>query len=139
MGNGQYCFPLTISDLYSRYLLGCEGHGAISHERTRAYFEKVFREYGLPERIRTDNGVPFAANSLARLSRLSVWWITLGIYPELIEPGKPQQNGIHERMHRTLKAETTRPPERSMEQQQGRFEAFASEYTMRIDRTRRWG
>jgi transposase InsO family protein len=126
--NGSYCFPLTVSDLYSRYLLGCEAHPGISHEKTKSYFEWLFREYGLPQRIRTDNGVPFASNALARLSRLSVWWIKLGIYPELIEPGKPQQNGIHERMHRTLKAEATIPPESTETKQQQRFDRFRAEF-----------
>jgi len=107
--NGQYCYPLTVSDLFSRFLLGCDAHPQISLELTKAYFTLLFERYGLPNRIRTDNGVPFASSALARLSELSVWWITFGIYPELIEPGKPQQNGIHERMHSTLKSEATIP------------------------------
>jgi transposase InsO family protein len=107
--NGSYCFPLTVSDLYSRYLLGCEGHRGISKQRSRASFEWLFQEYGLPNRIRTDNGAPCASNALTRLSRLSVWFIKLAIYPELTEPGRPDQNGIHERMHRTLKADATIP------------------------------
>ena len=94
----------------------------------KAVFEKVFREFGLPERIRTDNGVPFATVSLARLSSLSAWWIQLGILPELIEPGKPQQNGRHERMHRTLKAETTRPVAGNLRTQQRKFNSFREEY-----------
>jgi transposase InsO family protein len=126
--NGAYCYPLTVSDLHSRYLLGCQGHEEVSLERSRAYFELLFRSYGLPARIRTDNGVPFASNALARLSTLSVWWIKLGIYPELIEPGCPQQNGIHERMHRTLKAEATVPPSSSMRAQQRRFDSFRAEF-----------
>lgn len=126
--NGSYCFPLTISDLHSRLLLGCQGHHAVSLEQTRRYFEHLFREYGLPNRIRTDNGIPFPSNALARLSQLSVWWISLGIYPELIEPGHPEQNGIHERMHRTLKAEATIPPEYSMNAQQDRFNRFRQEF-----------
>lgn len=126
--DGNYCFPLTVSDLCTRYLLGCDGHGRISHEDSRRYFERLFLEYGLPERIRTDNGVPFASNALARLSRLSVWWIKLGIYPELIEPGQPQQNGIHERMHRTLKAEATIPPASSMKGQQKKLDVFRAEF-----------
>ena len=89
--NGQYCFPLTVSDLASRFLLGIDGHPAISLERTQKHFAVLFQEYGLPNRIRTDNGVPFASSALARLSALSVWFIKLGIYPELIEPGQPQQ------------------------------------------------
>ena len=95
--------------------------------RTR-HFTKLFHEYGLPLRIRTDNGVPFASNALARLSALSVWWVKLGIYPEQIEPGKPQQNGKHERMHRTLKKEATIPPEKDLSAQQHRFDAFRQEY-----------
>ena len=93
--NGQYCFPLTVSDLYSRYLLGVEAHAAVSMEQTIAFFLGLFRTYGLPNRIRTDNGVPFASCALGRLSTLQVVCIKLGIYWELIEPGKPQQNGIH--------------------------------------------
>ena len=87
-------------------------------------FTRLFKEYGLPQRIRTDNGVPFATNTLARLSQLSAWWVRLGILPELIEPGKPQQNGRHERMHRTLKAETTRPPAGTCRAQQRKFNRF---------------
>jgi hypothetical protein len=94
----------------------------------KVVFEKVFRQFGLPERIRTDNGVPFATVSLARLSSLSAWWIQLGILPELIQPGKPQQNGRHERMHRTLKAETTRPAAGNLRAQQRKFNAFRQEY-----------
>ena len=117
-----------MSDLYSRYLLGCEGHPNVSLEKTKSYFTYLFGEYGLPQRTRTDNGVPFASNALARLSELSVWFISLGIYPELIEPGKPQQNGIHERMHRTLKAEATIPSSANMRAQQRRFEEFRREF-----------
>jgi hypothetical protein len=95
---------------------------------SRAVFRRLFREYGLPSRIRTDNGVPFATVSLARLSRLSAWWVRLGVLPKLIEPGKPQQNGRHERMHRTLKAETTRPPMHSRLSQQRCFDRFRQEY-----------
>jgi hypothetical protein len=126
--NGKYCFPLTVSDLASRYLLGCDAHPEISMERTFQHFDGLFRTYGLPNRIRTDNGVPFASNALARLSQLSVWFIKLGIYPELIEPGKPQQNGVHERMHRTLKQEATVPPEGSQRSQQERFDRFRIEF-----------
>jgi len=128
LGNGSYCYPLTVSDLGTRFLLGCEAHGSPNHIQTKNYLEKLFRRYGLPLRMRSDNGVPFASNALARLSKLSVWFIKLGIYPELIEPGKPQQNGIHERMHRTLKAEATIPPEASQTKQQQRFERFRSEF-----------
>ena len=126
--NGQYCFPLTVSDLYSRYLLGCDAHPEVSMERTKQYFAWLFHTYGLPNRIRTDNGVPFASCALARLSQLSAWWIKLGIYPELIEPGKPQQNGVHERMHRTLKQEATIPPGSSLRTQQAKFDSFREEF-----------
>jgi putative transposase len=126
--NGTYCFPLTVSDLASRYLLGCDAHPAISLERSHAHFRRLFETYGLPNRIRTDNGVPFASNALARLSQLSVWFIKLGIYPELIEPGKPQQNGVHERMHRTLKQDATIPPASSLRGQQKKFDHFREEF-----------
>jgi putative transposase len=128
MGNSLYCYPLTVCDMHSRYLLGCDGHEAISLEQTKRCFTRLFNEYGLPQRIRTDNGVPFASNAIGRLSTLSVWWIKLGIYPEQIEPGKPQQNGKHERMHRTLKKEATIPPEKNLRAQQKRFDAFCDEY-----------
>ena len=118
--NREYCFPLTVSDLSSRFILGVDAHHTISFEKTLAHFKTLFREFGLPNRIRTDNG---ASNALARLSRLSVWFIKLDIYPELIEPGKPQQNGVHERMHRTLKQEATIPAA-----QQRRFDAFREEF-----------
>lgn len=126
--DGLYCYPLTITDGFSRYLIGCQGLLTTETACAKLVFERVFREFGLPERIRTDNGVPFATVSLARLSRLSAWWIRLGILPELIEPGKPQQNGRHERMHRTLKAETTRPAAGSLRAQQRKFNAFREEY-----------
>jgi len=126
--NGNYCFPLTVSDLSSRFLLGVDAHPAISLEKTFTHFGQLFETYGLPNRIRTDNGVPFASNALARLSQLSVWFIKLGIYPELIEPGKPQQNGVHERMHRTLKQEATIPPASSMRAQQCKFDRFREEF-----------
>jgi putative transposase len=128
MGNGKYCFPQTVSDLDSRFLLGCDGHPQVDGDMTEAHFDGLFRVYGLPNRMRTDNGSPFASNALGRLSCLSVWWIKLGIYPELIEPGRPQQNGIHERMHRTLKPETTHPPARNMKLQQNKFDEFRKEY-----------
>ena len=126
--NGKYCFPLTVSDLSTRFILGIDAHPAISLEKAFAYFRGLFEAYGLPNRIRTDNGVPFASNALARLSQLSVWFIKLGIYPELIEPGKPQQNGVHERMHRTLKEEATIPPGNSLHAQQKKFEYFQEEF-----------
>jgi len=126
--NGVYCYPLTIADLFSRYLIECRGLLSTHGHGAKRVFEKVFREYGLPDRIRTDNGVPFATSAIARLSKLSVWWLRLGIHPELIEPASPQQNGAHERMHRTLKAETTRPPAANCSRQQRRFDTFKDEF-----------
>ena len=127
-GDGRYCYPLTVTDGFSRYLLGCQGLPAPPCRGAKPVFTRLFQEYGLPQRIRTDNGVPFATNTLARLSSLSAWWVRLGILPELIEPGKPQQNGRHERMHRTLKAETTRPPAAACAAQQRKFIASAQEF-----------
>jgi putative transposase len=127
-GNGRYCFPLTVTDDYSRFLLGCQALTSTAVREAKPVFTRLFKEYGLPRRIRTDNGVPFATNTLARLSSLSAWWVRLGVLPELIEPGKPQQNGRHERMHRTLKAETTRPPAGSLSAQQRKFNAFRAEF-----------
>jgi putative transposase len=109
MGDGRYCYPLTVQDAYSRCLLACEGLDGPLLQPTQQVFRRLFRTYGLPERIRSDNGQPFASCALGRLSQLSVWWIRLGIRPELIEPASPQQNGRHERMHKDLKADTTRP------------------------------
>ncbi len=128
MKNGLYCYPLTVCDMHSRYLLGCEAHDAISLDKSKKHFTRLFQEHGLPKRIRTDNGVPFASSAIARLSTLSAWWIKLGIYPEQIEPGQPQQNGKHERMHRTLKKEATLPPEKNLERQQARLDFFQNEY-----------
>jgi len=127
-GDGIYCYPLTATDDHSRYLLGCQGLLSTKVVGAKPVFTRLFKEYGLPKRIRTDNGVPFATNTLARLSRLSAWWVRLGVLPELIEPGKPQQNGRHERMHRTLKAETTRPPAASCRAQQRKFNRFREEF-----------
>jgi putative transposase len=121
---GAYCYPLTVADQFSRYLLACTARPSTAHAGAQPVFEHLFREYGLPLAIRTDNGTPFASTGLARLSRLSVWWIKLGIHPELIEPASPQQNGTHERMHRTLKAEATRPPAGSVAAQQRCFNRF---------------
>ena len=128
MGDGNWCYPLTLSDNMSRYLLMCRGVGSPSYEETQEWFEWAFREYGLPASIRTDNGTPFAGRGITGLSRLSVWWIRLGIRPERIECGKPQQNGRHERMHRTLKEETATPAMADMSRQQMRFEEFRREY-----------
>lgn len=125
LGTGAYCYPLTVADAYSRFLVGCTALRATDAILTRSVFERTFREYGLPRVIRTDNGVPFAASTaLGQLSSLAVWWIRLGIQPERIERGKPQQNGRHERMHRTLKAETAKPPALSWRAQQQRFDRF---------------
>jgi hypothetical protein len=127
-GDGRYCYPLTVADGFSRFLLACQGLAGTLHEPTRRVFERLFKEFGLPAAIRSDNGVPFASEALGRLSRLSVWWIKLGIRPELIEPASPQQNGAHERMHRTLKASTARPAAATPAAQQRRFGAFRREY-----------
>lgn len=126
--DGSRCDPLTITDAWSRYLLRCHLITCIDGPVTKAWFETTFREYGLPVIIRTDNGTPFASVALAGLSELAVWWIKLGIQPERIAPGKPQQNGSHERMHRTLKQCTAQPPARTWRQQQKRFDAFRCEY-----------
>jgi transposase InsO family protein len=126
--DGHYCYPLTIVDAYSRYLLGCHALRQPTRRLTRPVLERVFRAYGLPERIRSDNGPPFASTALARLSQLAVWWIKLGIVPELIEPGHPEQNPRHERLHRTLKAETTRPPASSCRAQHARFRRWQRHY-----------
>ena len=126
--DGNYCYPLTVADGFSRYLLGCQGLATTSEQLSRPVFERLFREYGLPDAILSDNGSPFATIALGRLSRLAVWWIRLGITPVLIEPSSPQQNGRHERMHRTLKAEATRPPKGNLRSQQRRFNQFRAEY-----------
>lgn len=128
LGNGQYCYPLTVTDGFSRYLLGCQALTTTAVADAKPVFTRLFKEFGLPKRIRTDNGVPFATNTLARLSSLSAWWVRLGVLPELIEPGKPQQNGRHERMHRTLKAEATRPAAGSFPAQQRKFNCFREEF-----------
>ena len=126
--DGHYCYPLTVTDNFSRYLLGCQALLSTSGAAAKPVFRRLFQEFGLPERMRSDNGVPFATVSLARLSTLSAWFIRLGILPELIEPGKPQQNGRHERMHRTLKAEATRPPAANCRTQQRTFNRFRQEF-----------
>lgn len=124
----QWCYPLTVMDHHSRYLLGCQAVSGPRFVETKAVFKDLFQQYGLPKRIRTDNGVPFASTTTAGLSRLAVWWITLGILPERIEPGKPQQNGRHERMHRTLKQTAVTPPEKNGREQQQSFDQFVHEY-----------
>lgn len=127
-GNGRYCYPLTVADGFSRYLLGCQGLSSTAVAEAKPVFTRLFKDYGLPQRIRTDNGVPFATNTLGRLSSLSAWWVRLGILPEFIEPGRPQQNGRHERMHKTLKNETTRPAANSLRAQQRKFDRFREEF-----------
>jgi len=126
--DGHWCYPLTVMDHASRYLLGCHGLEGTQHEPTQRVFERLFRQYGLPQRIRTDNGVPFASVGMGGLSRLSIWWIRLGICPERIAPGKPQQNGRHERMHRTLKRTLGQPPAANLAQQQRQLDAFREYY-----------
>jgi transposase InsO family protein len=129
LGNKAYCYPLTVSDHASRYLLLCEALDSTREDLAVTAFERLFEERGLPHAIRSDNGVPFAsANALFNLSRLSVWWLRLGIEIERIKPGRPQQNGRHERMHLTLKQETTRPPGMNSLQQQAKFDAFLQEF-----------
>jgi transposase InsO family protein len=128
LGNGRRCYPLTISDNYSRYLLQCRALARSGYRQVRPWFEWVFREVGLPQAIRTDNGPPFASLALGGLSALSVWWIRLGIRPERIRPGRPEQNGRHERMHRTLKAAAIRPAQATLVAQQRRFDTFVAEY-----------
>jgi putative transposase len=128
VGDGRRCYPLTIVDGYSRYLLACQSLTAPSHRTSRPVFERLFQEPGLPQRLRSDNGAPFATCALCRLSQLSVWWLRLGIQPELIEPAHPEQKGRHERMHRTLKPKTARPPAGSLSAQQRRFNRFRREY-----------
>ena len=128
-GDGKRCDPLTISDGHSRYLLRCQGlGGSTGAVAVKPLFMATFREYGLPRAIRTDNGPPFASPGLGGLSALSVWWIQLGIRLERIQPGQPQQNGRHERMHRTLKEATANPPRSSLASQQRAFDAFRREY-----------
>jgi len=127
-GDGTRIDPLTISDNYSRYLLRCQAVAAADYAHTKPVMEAAFREYGLPERLRIDNGAPFGSNGESGLTRLTVWWIKLGIVPEHIAPGKPEQNGRHERMHRTLKQETARPPASNRRAQQERFDQFREEY-----------
>jgi transposase InsO family protein len=129
LGNGHYCYPLTATDHASRFLLLCEALDSTCEDPAITAFEQLFRQRGLPHAIRSDNGVPFASpNALFNLSRLSVWWLRLGIQIERIQPGHPQQNGRHERMHLTLKKEATRPPGMNSLQQQARFDAFLEEF-----------
>jgi transposase InsO family protein len=127
-GDGSRCEPLTISDTHSRYLLRCQAVDATGGKFLKPLLEMTFREYGLPGRIRSDNGAPFASTGIGGLSRLSVWWLRLGVLPERIEPGHPEQNGRHERMHRTLKQATATPPAHTARAQQRAFDRFRREY-----------
>jgi len=129
LGSGCYCYPLTVTDQASRFLLLCEALQSTREDLAVTAFERLFRERGLPKAIRSDNGVPFASpNALFNLSKLSVWWLRLGVRLERIKPGNPQQNGRHERMHLTLKKEATRPPGMNSLQQQARFDDFVAEF-----------
>jgi putative transposase len=127
-GNGSYCYPLTVTDHFSRALLVCRGLGAIKTALTQPVFRALFREVGLPDAIRTDNGAPFASTGLHGLSPLNVWWMQLGIVHQRITPASPQENGQHERMHRELKRETARPAATNRRAQQRRFDAFRHRY-----------
>ena len=127
-GDGSRCDPFTLTDAHSRFLLRCQAVGHTGFVTVRGILEATFREFGLPSAIRTDNGTPFASRGIFGLSRLSVWFLKLGIVPERIEPGKPQQNGRHERMHLTLKTETAKPPKRTLRSQQRCFDRFREEF-----------
>jgi putative transposase len=129
LADRRYCYPLTISDYASRYLITCDGLASTKETYAFSVFERAFKDFGLPGTIRTDNGVPFASpNALYGLSRLSVWWLRLGINIERIRPGHPEQNGRHERIHLTLKNEATRPASENFLQQQARFDEFLDYY-----------
>jgi putative transposase len=129
LGDHRYCYPLTITDFASRYLLTCEALSTTQEKFAFTVFERTFKEFGLPQAIRTDNGVPFASgHALYGLSKLAVWWLRLGIEIERTKPGHPEQNGRHERMHLTLKKEATKPAAANVFQQQARFDAFVDQF-----------
>lgn len=128
MRNGQWCYPLTVTDNYSRYLLLCEGMEGTKGVLVLPPLTRLFEEYGLPAALRTDNGAPFASNGLGGLSPFSVGLIKLGIRPERTDPGRPDQNGRHERMHRSLKAEALNPPQKNMAKQQRIFDDFVRHF-----------
>jgi putative transposase len=129
LADKRYCYPLTITDFASRYLLSCDALSSTQERYAFTVFERVFKDFGLPRAIRTDNGVPFSSpNAMFGLSKLSVWWLRLGIDIERIKPGRPQQNGRHERMHLTLKKEATKPAAKNFLQQQGKFDRFIEEF-----------
>jgi len=127
-GDGVYCYPLTVTDQHTRYLLACQGLLSTRGTAVRPIFDRLFREYGLPRAMRTDNGVPFASTSLHGLTALNVWWLRLGIQHQRILPAHPQQNGAHERMHKTLKQGAIRPPRATLATQQRAFNRFRQEY-----------
>jgi transposase InsO family protein len=127
-GDGRYCYPLTVTDHFSRSLLLCHGLASVKGEDVRPVFRRLFRTVGLPDAIRTDNGAPFASTGIHGLSQLNVWWMQLGIVHQRIPPSSPQDNGTHERMHRELKRETTRPAAATQRSQQRRFDAFLRRY-----------
>jgi putative transposase len=129
LADRRYCYPLTVTDAASRYLIGCEALSSTQASLAFTVFERLFKDFGLPSAIRTDNGVPFASpNSLFNLSKLSVWWLRLGIQIERIQPAHPEQNGRHERMHLTLKKEATKPAAKNFLKQQERFDRFQHVY-----------
>ena len=125
---GQRCYPLTITDNHSRFILQCRALGRMTMAAVKPWFEWVFREYGLPDTLRTDNGAPFASVAAGGLTQLSAWWVRLGIRPERIRPAKPSENGRHERMHRSLKEAVINPPAHSLAAQQRRFDGFVEEF-----------
>ena len=127
-GDGQYCYPLTVTDHFSRRVLACHGLHSVKTEGAKPVFRALFREVGLPDAIRTDNGAPFASTGIHGLAALNVWWMQLGIVHQRITPASPQENGTHERMHRELKRETARPAASSLRAQQRRFDAFRQRY-----------
>lgn len=128
LGNGKNCYPLTLTDNYSRYLLACDAFPSISGVDVKATLIRVFREHGLPKAIKSDNGSPFSSRGLAGLSQLAVWWIKLGIIPERIKPGRPQENGRHERMHLTMKQQVASPPKENLLLQQLALDEFQNEF-----------
>lgn len=128
LGDSSWCYPLTLSDNHSRFLIACKGLSGPQLAPSLDVYRQAFREHGLPQAIRTDNGWPFAMNTLGGLTPLSIWLIRLGVYPERIDPGCPQQNGRHERMHRTLKAATANPPKGNLSAQQRAFNRFIREF-----------
>ncbi len=128
LGNRKRCYPLTVSDNYRRYMLACQGLPNTRYEHAKAVFERLFYQYGLPRAVRIDNGASFASTAFGGLSRLSAWWVCLGIHPERIEKGKPNQNGRHERMHRSLKDAVISPARYSLKAQQKAFDRYRHEY-----------